>query len=128
GGKARRERPRARPRRLRLAGVDQRRVGREIAMRRLPRRLDHKSAEIEIARKLAGGDALVDQGGHARLEVRKNVHLSPKSKEACASNPSQATRQKVGHAREWRTCRSFRQCSPRPPARVRPARPWPPNR
>ena len=39
------------------------------------RRLDDETREVEALRQVARRDPLLDQRRHARLEVRKNVHL-----------------------------------------------------
>ncbi len=59
---------------LGLASVDHRRVGREVAVRGLARRLDEEAAEVEVARQFSRRDALLDQPGDTRLEVGENVH------------------------------------------------------
>jgi hypothetical protein len=41
----------------------------------LPRRLDDKSAEVQVARQLASLGSFLDQSGDARMEIRENVHL-----------------------------------------------------
>ncbi len=74
GDERRRESARIRARLLRFPRVDHRRVGREVAMRRLARRLDDEAAEIEVARQFPGRDPLFEQPRDARLEVGENVH------------------------------------------------------
>ena len=56
--------------------IDHRRVGREVAVGRVARRLDDEAAKIEIARQFARGDPLLDETGDARLELGEDVHDS----------------------------------------------------
>ena len=74
GDQARGESARIRARKLGFLRVDHRRVGREVAMRRLARRLDDEAAKIEVARQVSRRDPLLQQARDARLEVGENVH------------------------------------------------------
>ncbi len=112
---------------FRLASVDHRRVGREVAVGRVARRLDEKAAEIETARQFARCDPLFNQRRHAGLEIRKNVH-SVAAQKSRASNASPKGRQKDGRFRGWRNGRSFPRCSRRRRGRAPPAPPSPPSR
>src|SRR5271170_426295 len=58
--------------------IDHRRVGREIPMGGLPRRLNDEAAKIEAAGQFSASDPFLEQPGDARLEVGENVHLSPR--------------------------------------------------
>ena len=58
--------------------IDHSRVGREITVGRVPRRLDSEAAKIEAARQFSDRDPFLEQPGDARLEVGENVHFSPR--------------------------------------------------
>ena len=70
------ERARVRARLLGFPRVDHRRVGREVAVGRVARRLDDEAAKIEVRRQFARGDPLFDETGDARLELGEDVHDS----------------------------------------------------
>ena len=55
--------------------IDHRRIGREIAVGRLPRRLDDEAAEIEAAGQCSASNPFLEQPGDARLKVGEYVHL-----------------------------------------------------
>ena len=95
GGERFGQRARIRAGRLGFARIDHRRVGREIAVRGLARRLDDEAAEIEVARQLARRDALLEQRGNARLEIGENVHCStPRRVGAAGARASIASRRR----------------------------------
>ena len=73
-GEAGGQRARVRTSLLRFPRVDHRRVGREVAMGGLARRLDDEAAEIKVARQLARRDPLFEQSRRCALEVSENVH------------------------------------------------------
>ncbi len=65
------ERPR---RHLRALRQHHRRVGRKIAVRRIARRLDRDTLDLEPLRQLALAHQLRDRGPHQPLEMRKEIH------------------------------------------------------
>src|ERR1700684_351014 len=63
--------------------IDHRRVGGEVAMGRLARRLDDEAAEIEVARQFSRRYPLFEQARDARLEVGENIHYSSRGESQC---------------------------------------------
>src|SRR5207247_4565810 len=55
------------------AGKDHRRVGGEIAMRRVARRLDCDAAEIEPRRQRTSGHHIVERGKNQPAEIAENI-------------------------------------------------------
>ena len=99
---------------LHLPRQDHRRIGREIAMRRVARRLDRDPRDIEPGRQRALGDEVVERGQENPAKIAENVshrcgHSSPRYRP-------------TGGARRGQIGRSCRRGNPRPPARARPRR------
>src|ERR1700728_5156013 len=78
-----RKRARIRASKLGFPRIDHRRVGREVAMGRLARRLDDAAAEIEVARQFSRRNPLFEQARDARLEVGENIHYSYRGESQC---------------------------------------------
>ena len=74
GGEPLGERARVRTRGLGFLRIDHRRVGREVAVGGIARRLDDEAGEVEAGGQVAGVDPLFDQRRDAGLEIRKKVH------------------------------------------------------
>ena len=69
-----REGPRVAVMRFGLLGVDHGGVDREVAMRRIARRLDDEALEFEPGRESAALDQFAEDDGHTALEVGEDVH------------------------------------------------------
>ncbi len=69
--------------RLGFARVDHRRIGRQVAVRRLARRLDDEAGKVEIGRRPPRRRQVVQRGAHPGLEILENIHeLRPGPKPA----------------------------------------------
>ena len=68
-----------------LLGEDHRRVGGEVAMRRVARRLDDDAPDVEALREAAGFHEPRERVGDAPLEKREDVHETLAAEPPCAT-------------------------------------------